>query len=438
MPRRFARFFHVLNVGGRGWLFPAQCLVLLIALPIAARPSLSEEGRPELERHVPANLGGTVNVFLANRNGLVAVTDSRLSSGNAPAGNGVKLFEVDDHTICSVAGWYSTAGPTVDGIHFPAYEAIPKAINLLIAQPDLVSPWTLERKLFYVSSAVAFMLEVVDDMLVATGAPIDTESSEITMASVEGGVIRIARTDIVQRRVDGKVDYVLISRPTKIVGDGLIYSLAGRTAVGERILGNHLNDSGDAILTLLDEQVNRDGGKSLSIIDLQLIAKTIEHRTAANEPRIVGGPLQIATIENGKAHVIEQPIQDDLRGDPLPTVVARVVDVAFNHGYTGLMNRARAFLVMNSHFTDVMHQPLDRLFVFNTTFDHCGLFYGGSTNFFFDRSNTVRDSTLELGPNVDLDSPVIKKLREEFPQLTIISVQHPTDLNPSLRRRIGP
>lgn len=51
---------------------------------------------------------GTVNVILANKNGLVAVTDSMLTFG---AGHhdptGVKLFKIDDKTVCTVAGFYS-------------------------------------------------------------------------------------------------------------------------------------------------------------------------------------------------------------------------------------------------------------------------------------------------------------------------------------------
>ena len=53
---------------------------------------------------------GTINIFLANRNGLVAVTDSRLSSNGKAVARGQKLFKVDDHTICAVAGFYMDSG----------------------------------------------------------------------------------------------------------------------------------------------------------------------------------------------------------------------------------------------------------------------------------------------------------------------------------------
>ncbi len=60
---------------------------------------------------------GTVNIFLANRNGLVAVTDSRLSNKYGAQGSGQKLFQVDDRTICAIAGFYMDQGPTLGDFH---------------------------------------------------------------------------------------------------------------------------------------------------------------------------------------------------------------------------------------------------------------------------------------------------------------------------------
>jgi hypothetical protein len=225
--------------------------------------------------------------------------------------------------------------------------------------------------------------------------------------------------------VGGEVVFQLFPNPTQIVGDELAYSLAGRTAIGDRILGDHRIDSGDAILSLLKEQVSKDGGKSLSLLELQQIAKTIEHKTAANEPRIVGGPLQIATIENGLAHLVEQPSRANLGGDPFPGIASVLNGGEISDGEVGILVTGTAILVRDSHLVRIRHQPLDRIFFFNTTFDHCALFYGGSPAFFFDRSNTVTDSTLELGPGVDANSPAIKRIRDDFPQLTIISTGHP-------------
>src|SRR5271168_5299533 len=55
---------------------------------------------------------GTINILLANKNGLVAVTDSRLSSKGRAAGSAQKLFQLDDKTICTIAGAYLVPGPS--------------------------------------------------------------------------------------------------------------------------------------------------------------------------------------------------------------------------------------------------------------------------------------------------------------------------------------
>jgi hypothetical protein len=54
---------------------------------------------------------GTINILLANQNGLVAVTDSMLSTPDDHHYPGhQKLFRIDDKTIATMAGSYSKPG----------------------------------------------------------------------------------------------------------------------------------------------------------------------------------------------------------------------------------------------------------------------------------------------------------------------------------------
>src|SRR5215469_8291882 len=57
---------------------------------------------------------GTVNIALANKNGLVVVTDSMLTAGDGKQLDqpGQKLFKLDDQTVCAIAGFVSAGGPT--------------------------------------------------------------------------------------------------------------------------------------------------------------------------------------------------------------------------------------------------------------------------------------------------------------------------------------
>jgi 20S proteasome alpha/beta subunit len=66
-------------------------------------------------------LGGTTNIVMGNKNGLAAVTDSRLSRGGVRVtDHGEKKFLIDDHTLCVIAGSYSTPGTSLDKATFPA------------------------------------------------------------------------------------------------------------------------------------------------------------------------------------------------------------------------------------------------------------------------------------------------------------------------------
>ena len=74
---------------------------LLICLALLSTAAVAESNAVS-----PDQSYGTVNVLLANRNGLVLVTDSMLTKGEQHTPDGVKLFKVDEKTICAVAGLY--------------------------------------------------------------------------------------------------------------------------------------------------------------------------------------------------------------------------------------------------------------------------------------------------------------------------------------------
>jgi 20S proteasome alpha/beta subunit len=65
----------------------------------------------QLYGQTPPVIRGTINVVFANANGIVALTDSRLSA-RTPSGQlralsqpGQKLFQLDEATVCTFAGF---------------------------------------------------------------------------------------------------------------------------------------------------------------------------------------------------------------------------------------------------------------------------------------------------------------------------------------------
>lgn len=392
-------------------------LVLLIG-------AFTEKIGAQVHRQQVPNAGGTVNIYVANGNGLVAVTDSRLSYNKIPVGNGPKLFKVDDRTICSIAGLYSSTGQTMDGITYPAYTTIPDVIRTIISRRSTMSSLSLTSKINMISESVAFTLEVMVEMAKAGGDHSDAMPSEIMMATFDGNSIQIAKTIIIPTIESGKVKYRVLTFPVQNVKDVFVYSLAGMSDVGEHIFNDKTINPNDPILGYYYHEIEKDNGRSLSLADMQQIAKMVERLTANNSHGLVGGPIEMATIDHGEVKIVEMP-----EFPPNPSSISHGLfsymgNISYNGSPTaeskliGTNGTIRIFLV-DSHFSYIT-QDLDGLFIYNTFFNHCRLKYNGSLNFMFSESNTVMNSTLELTGSANPDSATVRKIRKDFPQLEII------------------
>jgi len=110
------------------------------------------------------SLHGTVNIILANRNGIVAVTDSRLSSTaskpNQPHYVGQKLFKLDEHTICTIAGSYSFQGVTLSGNESVGAVIASQIISRFSSNPRFASE-PLLAKAQILSDALAYQWKVL-------------------------------------------------------------------------------------------------------------------------------------------------------------------------------------------------------------------------------------------------------------------------------------
>jgi hypothetical protein len=158
--------------------------------------SFSSPAQVHRQRHV------TVNIVLANPQGIVVVTDSMLSPNRFRAQRGQKLFQIDDRTICTVAGWYSSSGPTIDGVHYPSFTAVSNTIRWFTANNPGMAALSIQRKLEVLASVVRFGLETMSSVDAATGGSISLQPSQITLSGFDRGLLKIARIDLVPRRGD--------------------------------------------------------------------------------------------------------------------------------------------------------------------------------------------------------------------------------------------
>jgi hypothetical protein len=258
----------------------------------------------------PMPMNGTVNIILANKQGLVAVTDSLLSDDRGARAIGKKLFQLDASTICTIAGWYSDPGPLEDDNKYPrpASAVLPDVINLY-HYSDLRRA-TLEQKMERLSSLFTDTLDVVAQIDKATGSPTNPYPLELTLAGFDAGhLLRIIEVDLVLNQVGTKWQYEQKNYTVIEVTNKLVSVVRGIKDVAQPILDNPKPDHrSDPILQHYSEAMASDNGESLSLDDMKLIAKRLEALTADKFNRKVGGERQVALLTNGAVlQPIEQP-----------------------------------------------------------------------------------------------------------------------------------
>jgi len=118
--------------------------ILVSALVIVLSASASLPANAQ-ELNNTAVFGGTLNVVLANKNGAVILTESMLSDESGPVPiprpetPGQKLFQLDDKTICAIAGFASVPrifpefSPSVSAV---AVEAAFSSVSNLLAETN--------------------------------------------------------------------------------------------------------------------------------------------------------------------------------------------------------------------------------------------------------------------------------------------------------------
>lgn len=305
-------------------------IILTVTLTVVVRAQKSLANRVEHSGNIStiAQVGplrGTVNVFLANQNGLVVVTDSRLSNGMRAVDRGQKLFQIDDHTVCSIAGWYSAAGPLIKpdisgNPSYPAYLAVSDIIQTTISSIfEDSSTLSIERKMKLLSNIIAFSLLISASIYDANGITQSKDQlemrSEVTIAGYnDKGILEILQTDLIPNIQNGKiVEYNAKEYPAVYItkSTGFISVIRGIPDTANSILGGYFpamySADNYAFLGFFKNAIDKGEGNSLSLLDLELFAREIERHTALKNPELVGDDQQIAILENGKVSFYHQP-----------------------------------------------------------------------------------------------------------------------------------
>ena len=378
------------------------------------------------QNKAPQSTHGTINVLLGNKNGLVVVTDSRLSYDSRPLGEGQKLFVLDDHTVCSIAGFYSQSGPDLRGT-YPLWTEVPGLIGEYLAKSKALRARSkgtsdlISEKLDRLSNIYTFALEIVTNLISVDFPAFVPDEAVLTVAGYEGKDLRIEGITLMPKKIGQRWRYVVSDRVEENVGTALVHRFTGLTATADEIF-RHLatqRHSDSSILTYFAEQMAKNGGEDLSIEDMRQIANLLEIRTSAKNPNTVGGTRQTAILKDGLVASSELLVRA-----AAPSAALRVWQLP---GARASFNRDGGVIVPNGYLAAIVWdgyfegepQRLDGIAFVNTQIRNSTLIYDGVGPAIFDKSNKVSDSTLVLGTGVTLDDPFVKKLVIDFPDLKI-------------------
>jgi hypothetical protein len=428
------------------------CFVLLSATVFA-----QTNAEPIGESH------GTVNILLANRNGLVLVTDSMLT--NTVTGrqdpNGKKLFKVDDKTVCSMAGFYSWPG----ALDMQAFAANFPNIMSYYVQREQVANKTNElsfaAKFAFLEGSFAFQLAsnlnaylafnpqfritgnpgIQPITLTLAGYDVDgnlkvgavtlTPTREIDGISLEPSPVRPSRSGPACESVgqtENTVttdDKILTSR---IIGEDLSCEIAGLPTIAEERLTHP--DQYKNLPALRAYSVALKHKRTLSISQMKALAKELEQETKEAEQRLglnrVGGDPNTAVLTNG--HVSEPPTAasvDAAVGQALPSAMLNNITTSCGSPdeVRTVLDTSSSLVQTSLHLTNC-RQEIDGILFHDSSFIDSVLVYYGKAPLLFSHSNVVTGSTLMLGSSVPLNNLLVKDLVCSFPWKATIRQDH--------------
>jgi hypothetical protein len=354
---------------------------------------------------------GTVNIVLANQNGIVVLTDSMVTDGDGhqlPGHPAQKLFKLDDKTVCAIAGFLSAPGPVED-----FYTNTSAIISYYAKQTAIYPELSILQKLSGLATAFTLDLTTIATLREAAGAVTAPMSYKLQLT--------IAGYDIDGSYKIGQVTLVTVPEPTSrflesviqniqiTTVDKFVYKLAGQPDIADRLLQDPSSEMSDLVLTAYATSRRRDDGRSMSVAQMRDVAARLAWYTAQSVAS-VGGENQIAVLEKGHVSKIDQAVFQEPGKPPFQLFVFAANSFGGSAGAGS--NIIGPALVMINTFSKTSI-PLDGNYFFSNQFTQSVLKYGGGP-LYFDKSNQVLDCQLLLGPDVKLDNSTVQQLVHDF------------------------
>ncbi|MFI5087844.1 MAG: hypothetical protein ACHP7I_05570 [Terriglobales bacterium] len=369
---------------------------------------LSAGNGPASNRRPNGELQGTINVVLSNTNGAVVLTDSRLSS-KQPDGSitpmpsivAQKLFQLDEYSVCALADLVTKTVPEANGLGISspaiinglARELNEKKVHLSVAQKLGALELAFTRRIEVISTIEHVPVRVE---LIVAGYDAD-------------GILRIGGYVLRTERAPGSTNFHAVredDRPVTAVAPGLRAIFGGIRITGEGVMQALDDFPNDPILAKVAARKRMGTDSTLPLNDLIALATDLKGRTETLSRGKVGGPEQVAVLENGRARLVHGPT---FSFQPPELHVYAVL--SHNEFYGGGVSVATDFPtpILYSNVFIRLEQVLDNAVFSDNEFRGCVVRYnGGITK--FDESNKLVDTVLVLGRGA-ARNPYTRKLK---------------------------
>jgi hypothetical protein len=386
----------------------AAAILVTLALPLAT------DARPNSKDDFVAH--GTINIVLANQNGLVVLTDSMITAGDRHFSPGQKLFRLDDRTVCTIASFFSAPAPIPD-LNTSTSAIIREYSRKSAAQ----SPQSMADKARSLAMLFELHLSGIANMRDAVGhSSIHDYAFELIVAGYDiDGIPKIVKITLGTHGEKG-----LFSPNSTLLSDiqdfailnvdkQLVWKLGGEPDVAERLLQNPGTLNGDADLSAYATSLHENGGQSLTLQQMTQLVKRLAFYTAKRYPS-VGGANQIAVLQGGRIVKIEQ------QAFPEPPKALHYA-LLVNNEYSGEvgMTLPGPILFVRCNWTAMRSVALDGGYFIGNIFTRSVLTYdGGGGN--LGSANQVDNSVLIIGPHAKQNDATVRHLVNDFHWLRVL------------------
>jgi hypothetical protein len=296
-------------------------------------------------------LTGTVNIVLANANGIVVITDSNQTRRDPRWGKftdphpGQKLFRIDDKTVCTIAGFGSTSLPRFSEITSSAAGVLDTYAEQLRGNGATHS---FHEKLTSLEFLFDLLLTGVSNLQHPDPAEVADYGFELILAGYDSdGAVKIGKFVLSTHLSNGFFSPVIEELREETVGRELAHETAG---VGGRAVENilaypgKLTDEPD-IAKYATSRVT-DRGSSLTVAEMEALAKSLVRLSALFNSQYypvapigfrafwpIGGKNQIATLEKGSLPKLDHPTFREAETKPRFSILSGMTLDA--HGLAG-------------------------------------------------------------------------------------------------------